>query len=82
MPVYFYVQMTLNVTYKNLLDRLYTWRINNNMTINVCTSNVVHCRLPSMERSKYIFKCGDMNIELNNQYTYLGLILNEFLGSR
>ena len=32
-----------------------------------------------MERSKYTFKCGDMNIELNNHYTYLGLILNEFL---
>jgi hypothetical protein len=32
-----------------------------------------------MERSKYIFKCGDMNIELTNDYAYLGLILSEFL---
>ena len=32
-----------------------------------------------MERSKYIFKCGDMNIELTNDYAYLGFILNEFL---
>ena len=40
---------------QKLLDGLYTWcNNNNNMTINVCTSNVVHCRLPSMERSKYI----------------------------
>jgi hypothetical protein len=67
---------------QKLLDRLYTWRINDHMTINACKSNVVHFRLPSMERSKYNFKCGDMNIELNNHYTYLGLILNEFLGSR
>ena len=64
---------------QKLLDGLYTWRNNNNMTINACKSNVVHFRLPSMERSKYIFKCGDMNIKLNNHYTYLGLILNEFL---
>jgi hypothetical protein len=39
---------------QNLLDRLCTWCNNNNMTINACTNNVVHCRLPSMERSKYI----------------------------
>ena len=64
---------------QKLLDGLYTWCNNNNMTINDCKSNVVHFRLPSMEQSKYIFKCGDMNIELNNHYTYLGLILNEFL---
>jgi hypothetical protein len=49
------------------------------MTINAGKSNVVHFRLPSMERSKYIFKCGDMNIELTNDYAYLGLILSEFL---
>jgi hypothetical protein len=49
------------------------------MTINAGKSNVVHFRLPSMELSKYIFKCGNMNIELKNDYTYLGLILNEFL---
>ena len=64
---------------QRLLDGLYTWCINNNMTINAGKSNVVHFRLPSMERSKYIFKCGDMNIELTNNYAYLGLILNEFL---
>jgi hypothetical protein len=62
---------------QKLLDGLYTWRNNNNMTINDCKSNVVHFRLPSMERSKYtfeskyIFECGDMNIELKNHYTYL-----------
>jgi hypothetical protein len=67
---------------QKLLDGLYTWCNNNNMTINACKSNVVHFRLPSMERSKYIFKCGDINIELKNHTTYLGLILNEFLGSR
>jgi hypothetical protein len=49
------------------------------MTINAGKGNVVHFRLPSMERSKYIFKCGDMNIELTNDYAYLGFILNEFL---
>jgi hypothetical protein len=27
---------------QNLLDRLCTWCNNNNMTINACTSNVVH----------------------------------------
>ena len=64
---------------QKLLDELHTWCINNNMTINAGKGNVVHFRLPSMERSKYIFKCGDMNIELNNDYAYLGLILNEFL---
>ena len=47
--------------------------------MNAGKGNVVHFRLPSMERSKYIFKCGGMNIELNNDYAYLGLILNGFL---
>lgn len=64
---------------QKLLEGLYTWCNNNNMTINAGKSNVVHLRLPSMERSKYIFKCGDINIELINYYTYLGLNLNEFL---
>jgi hypothetical protein len=64
---------------QKLLDGLYTWCNNNNMIINACKSNIVHFRLPSMERSKYIFKCSDMNIESKNNYTYLGLILNEFL---
>jgi hypothetical protein len=27
---------------QKLLDRLYTWRINDHMTINACKSNVVH----------------------------------------
>ena len=59
------------LTLQKLLDRLCTtWCNNNKMTINACKSNVVHFRLPSMERSKYIFTCGDMNIELKNNYTY------------
>jgi len=36
---------------QKLLDGLYTWCNNNNMTINACKSNIVHFRLPSMERS-------------------------------
>ena len=64
---------------QKLLDGLYARCYNNNRTINACKSNVVHFKLPSIERSKYIFKCGDMNIELQNDYTYLGSILNEFL---
>ena len=33
----------------------------------------------NQELLKYIFKCGDMNIELTNDYTYLGLIWNDFM---
>ena len=62
---------------QKLLDRLCTWCNNNNMTINACKSSGVQFRLPSMEHSKYMFKCSDMNIDLKNDYTYLGLILNK-----
>jgi hypothetical protein len=47
------------------------------MTINAGKSNVVHFRLPSMERSKYIFKCGDMNIELTNNRAIYGNLENK-----
>ena len=74
------IQMTLYcwLTLQKLLDRLCTtWCNNNNITINACKSSGVQFRLPSMEHSKYMFKCSDMNIDLKNDYTYLGLILNK-----
>jgi hypothetical protein len=49
------------------------------MTVNPTKSNVVQFRTPSVPRSCTEFKCGDNIIHYADCYTYLGLVLNEFL---
>ncbi|CAC5407696.1 unnamed protein product [Mytilus coruscus] len=49
------------------------------MTINHNKSNVVHFRPNSTPRTINSFKCGDLDINVVEKYTYLGLVLTEHL---
>ena len=64
---------------QTLLNALATWCDDNCMTVNPTKSNVVQFRTPSVPRSCTEFKCGDNIIHYADCYTYLGLVLNEFL---
>ena len=64
---------------QNLLHVLHTWTIENKMTVNLSKSKVVHFRPKCINKSRYVFKCGDDVMEIAENYVYLGLFLNEFL---
>ena len=40
---------------------------------------VIHYRNKAVQRSNYVFKCGNNNIEYSQFYKYLGLVLDDFL---
>ena len=64
---------------QSLLNALSSWCSDNCMNINVVKSNIVHFRTPSVTRSDFIFICGGHIVNYSSKYTYLGLVLNEFL---
>ena len=64
---------------QNMLDVLSLWCKANEMCVNNQKSNVVHFRLPSVDRTHVNFYCGDGAISVVNKYTYLGILLDEFL---
>ena len=67
---------------QTLLKCLHDWSERNGLKINKDKSKIVHFRRPSVTRSRRSvsnFSCGDSNLELTQQYKYLGLILQEHL---
>ena len=62
-----------------MLDVLNSWCENNNIKVNEEKSKVIHFKTPSLQRSSYGFKCGDITLEITSQYNYLGLTLTEVL---
>ena len=62
-----------------LLDVLNRWCVKYHMSVNIDKSKVVHFRGPSVARTNNIFVLGDNIIEIVPHYTYLGLLLTEFL---
>ena len=62
-----------------MLDVLSLWCKANEMCVNNQKSNVVHFRPPSVDRTHVNFHCGDGAISVVNKYTYLGILLDEFL---
>ena len=62
-----------------LLNALYDWCGQNNMTVNIAKSNVVHFRQRSISRTETEFAFGNDTIELTDRYTYLGIVLSEHL---
>jgi hypothetical protein len=62
-----------------MLNVLADWCSTNTMIVNPEKSNIVHFRPQSVGRSDCCFKCGDHFLKVVGQYTYLGLMLNEFL---
>ena len=62
-----------------MLDTLGLWCRNDKISVIVEKSKIFHFRTPSIQRSSYNFKCGDLALEITHQYNYLGLTLTEFL---
>jgi hypothetical protein len=64
---------------QTLLNALYSWCLHNQMSVNGDKSNVVHLHPTSVERTGYVFKCGDDILQVATSYRYLGLLLTEHL---
>ena len=64
---------------QQLFDILSIWCDRNMMQINTDKTKVIHYRNNAVQRSNYVFKCGNNNIEYSQFYKYLGLVLDEFL---
>jgi len=62
-----------------LLNILDSWCKANTMVVNPVKSNVVHFRPKSITRSAVNFICGENTLNTTAKYTYLGLLLDEFL---
>ena len=62
-----------------MLDYLNEWCQKWSLNINCLKSNIVHFRPKTVFRSTYHFKCGVQNLEIIDRYTYLGVILDEYL---
>ena len=62
-----------------LLDTLSGWCIRNRIMVNEAKSNIVHFRTQSIPRTEFNFSCCGKGLSVVAQYTYLGLLLIEFL---
>ena len=73
------LQITETEQDQYLFDILSTWCNRNMMNINTDKTKVIHFRNPSIQRSNFVFECGNENIEYTQSYKYLGLVLNEYM---
>ena len=64
---------------QTLLGALCVWCNRNDMTINCSKGIAVHFRPKSVQRTAYNFRCGNDNLGVVDKYTYLFLVLNEYL---
>ena len=62
-----------------MLDNLSNWCLANHMLINPSKSQIVHFRQRSVPCSDFLFTCGTDQLNIVEQYVYLGLTLTEFL---
>lgn len=62
-----------------MLNVLSNWCTSNAIIVNHDKSNIIHFRSQSASRSSFVFTCGDHSLKTVGQYTYLGLLLDEFL---
>ena len=49
------------------------------MTVNEEKSNVIHFRPNSVNKTDYVFTCGDKQLKKVDRYKYLGLLMTEHL---
>jgi len=62
-----------------MLTTLIDWCKSNSMYIIIGKSNIVHFRPDSLQRSEFIFKCGESVVQHANSYLYLGITMTEHL---
>ncbi|XP_063415978.1 uncharacterized protein LOC134697626 [Mytilus trossulus] len=64
---------------QKMLNVLNTWCLNNELTVNINKSKIMHFRNPAVLQTKCIFSIGGNSIECVKCYQYLGLLLTEYL---
>ena len=64
---------------QKMLDTLNIWCCNNDLVVNLDKSKIVHFRTQSTPRSNFQFVFDNTIMEIVSQYTYLGLLLTEYL---
>ncbi len=64
---------------QTMLDIVKQWCSKWSMAVNTKKTQMVHFRAASMPRSNYMYTYGDLPIVILERYTYLGLMLTEFL---
>ena len=60
------------------LDVLNTWIKKYRMAVNMEKTKIIHFRKSNKERTTYPFKLGNDNVNITENYKYLGLTLNEY----
>ena len=64
---------------QSLLNCVYDWCYKWRLMVNIDKTNVVHFRKVRTLRTNFEFKYGEKNLDIINQYKYLGIILDEHL---
>ncbi len=62
-----------------MLSRLHNWCDVWKMKVNGDKTKVVHFRTKSAVRTQFDFRCGELKLDVVEQYKYLGMIFTEFL---
>ena len=62
-----------------LLDCVHNWCQNWKLRVNIDKTKVVHFRNKRVNRTKCAFKMGNENVDIVEEYKYLGVYLNEYL---
>lgn len=61
------------------LDVVNVWCKRWRVTLNSSKTKILHFRNKSVEISEFQFTCGDLALDYDNKYRYLGLTFNEFM---
>ncbi|XP_063442617.1 uncharacterized protein LOC134722912 [Mytilus trossulus] len=64
---------------QKMLDTLNIWCCKNDLVVNLEKSKIVHFRTKSIPKTNFTFVLNNNDMEIVPCYTYLGLLLSEFL---
>ena len=64
---------------QEMLNTLESWCYSNKINVNLEKSKIVHFRTQSVTRSNFSFIFNGKEVDIVSKYTYLGLLLTEFL---
>lgn len=64
---------------QELLNTLESWCYSNKINVNLEKSKIVHFRTQSVTRSNFPFIFNGKEVDIVSKYTYLGLLLIEFV---
>jgi hypothetical protein len=64
---------------QEMLNTLESWCYSKKINVNLEKSKIVHIRTQSVTRSNFQFIFNGKEVDIVSKYTYLGLLLTEFL---